>query len=76
MKYMIKKSISGQILGYDPGGNNNHGVAVLPVDEGKICKIHLLKAFRTLEQVIKTIDEFGSLVGLGAGINTFVELIP
>jgi len=62
---MIKKSISGQILGYDPGGNNRHGVALLSVDEGKICEVHLLKTFRTLEQVVRTIEKFWPFVGLG-----------
>ena len=62
---MINKSISGLILGYDPGGNNNHGVILLSVDEGKIREVHLLKAFKTLEQVIRTIEKCWPLLGIG-----------
>ena len=57
-------TISGKIVGYDPGGNKRHGVALLLIDNGKIVGVET-KTFITAEQVISFLNDCGHLVGLG-----------
>jgi hypothetical protein len=45
-------TVSGTIFGYDPGGNQCHGVALLSIDNGKIDKLET-KTFITAEQVLR-----------------------
>jgi len=57
-------SISGTIIGYDPGGNRHHGVAKLSVNDGRVVSLALFTR-ATVEQVILDVGEAENLVGLG-----------
>ncbi|MDO8717239.1 MAG: DUF429 domain-containing protein, partial [Dehalococcoidales bacterium] len=57
-------SVSGTIIGYDPGGNNKHGLAKLIVKNGKARSIstHTLK---TAENIIAFAKQIPDVIGLG-----------
>lgn len=57
-------NISGNIVGYDPGGNFGHGIATLLVDRGKIQKASV-QTLKTVEQVIEILESIESLIGIG-----------
>jgi hypothetical protein len=57
-------TISGRIFGYDPGGNNCHGVALLNIDNGKVYEVNI-QTFSTAEQVIRYLEDCGPIIGLG-----------
>lgn len=57
--------ITGTIIGYDPGGNGRHGLAVLAVKNGSIQEA-TTKTLDNAEEVIKTAQKQRSLVALGA----------
>lgn len=56
--------ITGTIIGYDPGGNGCHGLAVLGLNNGSIQEA-TTKTLDNAEEVIKTAQEERSLVALG-----------
>ena len=56
--------LSGNIVGYDPGGNLSHGVAMLSIDQGKVQKASV-QTLRTVEQVIGVFESVGPLIGIG-----------
>jgi hypothetical protein len=55
---------SGVIVGYDPGGNDSHGVAELHFDDGRVTALST-KTLHTAERVIETIERLSSLVAVG-----------
>lgn len=60
-------NLTGTILGYDPGGNLNHGVALLSFEEGRLVN----KRFTTLRDANEVIEEALSVHDLMAiGIDT------
>lgn len=44
--------ITGTIIGYDPGGNSNHGVAFFSYDNGKLISHHIY-TLATANEVIE-----------------------
>ena len=64
-------ALSGKIVGYDPGGNGNHGVASMIVDNG--CPIKL--SFTTVRNAQAVLDWFASgEMPVAAGIDTLTVL--
>jgi hypothetical protein len=57
-------TISGTIIGYDPGGNGNHGFAKLVVEKG-IVREAKTETLQTTEQVLQVVEGETSLIGLG-----------
>ncbi len=55
---------SGIIVGYDPGGNDSHGVAELHFTDGKVTGLST-KTLRTVEGVIESVERLSSLAALG-----------
>lgn len=54
----------GVVIGYDPGGNGNHGVAELQVAEGKATSLST-RTLKTVENVIADLDNLSSIAALG-----------
>jgi hypothetical protein len=64
-------SLTGKIVGYDPGGNGNHGVAALVVDNGRPIRL----SFATVRNAQAAFDWL--TIGdkpLAAGIDTLTVL--
>lgn len=57
------EKISGTIVGYDPGGNETHGFALLTIKDGKPASI-IVKTLSNAEAVIKEIRS-KDIIGLG-----------
>jgi len=57
--------LSGTILGYDPGGNNGHGLASLVVRNGMVLDVQT-RTLATSEEVTRFAVERRNVVGLGA----------
>ena len=57
-------SFSGVIAGYDPGGNNNHGLALLDYHDG-LCKTSHFQTYQNAEDVISSILSLNRLDALG-----------
>jgi hypothetical protein len=55
---------SGIIVGYDPGGNDSHGLAELHFRDDKVMSIST-KTLRTVESVMERIESLSSLAALG-----------
>lgn len=64
-------AFTGKIIGYDPGGNDNHGVASLIIDDGLPIKLSFATV-RNAQAALEwfTIDE----MPLAAGIDTLTVL--
>lgn len=56
--------VSGTIVGYDPGGNKRHGVALLLMNNEIIDGIET-KTFNTAAEVIRFFKDCKQLIGLG-----------
>ena len=56
--------MTGTVVGYDPGGNGKHGFARATVRDGEIVSV-TTKTLRHAEDVIASILEIETLVGLG-----------
>lgn len=56
--------INGTIVGYDPGGNDNHGLALLKIEKGMAVDIEVATASNT-EAVLNRIFDIRDLIGLG-----------
>ena len=64
-------SITGKIVGYDPGGNDNHGVAALIVDNGQPVQL----SFTTVRNAQAALHWFTKdATTLAAGIDTLTVL--
>jgi hypothetical protein len=64
-------SITGKIVGYDPGGNDKHGVAALIVDSGRPLQL----SFRTTRNAHAALHWFtDGGMPLAAGIDTLTAL--
>lgn len=59
--------MTGTLIGYDPGGNGHHGLAILAVEDGTARSIHI-ETCDTVEDVLRHLEPIGDL--LGAGIDT------
>jgi len=55
---------TGLIVGYDPGGDNAHGVALLTLDKGRIASV-ATRTFGTTEAVIDYVERLAPLLALG-----------
>lgn len=55
---------SGIIVGYDPGGNDSHGLAELHFREGKVTSLST-RTLRTVESVMERVESLSSLAALG-----------
>lgn len=55
---------SGLIIGYDPGGNNAHGVAKLQIHNGMVTSLST-RTVSTTEDVVSFLDSLSSLAALG-----------
>ena len=55
---------SGLIIGYDPGGNNHHGVAELQVEDGIATKLSTW-TMGTAKDVVAFLESKPSLIALG-----------
>jgi len=63
--------LSGKIVGYDPGGNDNHGVASLIVDNGRSIKL----SFTTVRNAQAALNWFAiGEIPIAAGIDTLTFL--
>lgn len=56
--------ITGTIIGYDPGGNTNHGLTRLVFKNGSITE-GITQSLDNVGQVIKIAQEESSLIGVG-----------
>lgn len=61
---MPVKNFSGLIAGYDPGGNNAHGLAIARFRSGK-CKEACIETHRNAESVIDRLEGVGQLSAIG-----------
>ncbi len=57
------------IIGYDPGGDGAHGVALLSIMDGKPEALQT-RTFQTTEQVIEYVEAVGSIDALGVDTMT------
>ncbi|MCD4828887.1 MAG: hypothetical protein K8R90_05600 [Candidatus Cloacimonetes bacterium] len=55
---------TGFIVGYDPGGNNKHGIAIMEVESGRIVSV-TPKTLFSAEKVINEIKSISNVIGLG-----------
>lgn len=64
-------ALTGKIVGYDPGGNDNHGVASLAVENGRPIEL----SFTTVHNAKASLDWFTiGEMPIGAGIDTLTVL--
>jgi len=64
-------SVTGKIVGYDPGGNSKHGVAALILDNGRPARL----SFATVRNAQAAFDWLTiGVIPLGAGIDTLTAL--
>ena len=61
---MERKAINGFIAGYDPGGNNSHGLAIGEYENG-ICKKLVTSTEPNAESVIQRLESTPDLLALG-----------
>ncbi|GAB5534996.1 MAG: hypothetical protein Rubg2KO_12450 [Rubricoccaceae bacterium] len=59
--------MTGTLLGYDPGGNGHHGLAILSVEAGQPRAI-TIETCATVEDVLRRLEPIPDLIG--AGIDT------
>lgn len=64
---------SGIVLGYDPGGNGNHGLAVLDMREGEIASIETA-TLQTVSQIVERAEKIGDIVALGIDAMTCLAI--
>jgi hypothetical protein len=55
---------TGLIIGYDPGGDGAHGIALLSLDAGRTTGVET-KTFDTTEAVIAYVEHFSAVLALG-----------
>jgi hypothetical protein len=55
---------SGIIVGYDPGGNDSHGLAERHFHDGKVTSLSM-RTLRTVERVMERVESLSSLAALG-----------
>jgi len=55
---------TGLIVGYDPGGDGAHGIALLSLDAGRTTSV-VTKTFDTTEAVIAYVERFSAVLALG-----------
>ena len=55
---------TGLIIGYDPGGDGAHGVALLSLDAGRTTSV-VTKTLDTTEAVIAYVERFSAVIALG-----------
>ena len=55
---------TGLIVGYDPGGDGAHGIALLSLDAGRTTNV-VTKTFDTTEAVITYVDRCSDVLALG-----------
>jgi hypothetical protein len=71
MAVEVSMPITGKIIGYDPGGNDKHGVAALIVDSGRPVQLD----FTTVHNAQAALDWFTiGEMPLAAGIDTLTVL--
>ena len=65
-RYLTQGSIMASeiIIGYDPGGNDAHGLAELHVHDGRAIRIST-RTLGTAEDVVSALDSLSSLAALG-----------
>lgn len=56
--------LNGSIIGYDPGGNNANGFAIIEISNGHVISV-LSETLFSAESVIKAIHEQKNIIGLG-----------
>ena len=59
--------MTGTVVGYDPGGNRKHGLALATVQDGNIVNV-TTKTLRNVEEVVSSI--FDIEIPLGLGVDT------
>lgn len=57
-------SITGTIIGYDPGGNSSHGLAIFLYEQGHLVS-STVNTYETAHDIIKTVGEQGDLIAIG-----------
>lgn len=57
--------LTGKIVGYDPGGNDKHGLAILSIESDE-CITLCCKTLRAAEDVIRCVEKLISLLAIGA----------
>lgn len=57
-------NMQGTIVGYDPGGNNSHGLAIIRYESNKISHVYV-STHSTAQSVIDKIFEFSDVIGIG-----------
>lgn len=67
----VHMSMTGKIIGYDPGGNDRHGVAELMVSDGKPIQLRF-STLRNAQAAIRWFTVEG--IPLAAGIDTLTVL--
>lgn len=62
---VIKSTIfDGEIVGYDPGGNNKHGLSILNIKNGNVNN-HSVTTYETVELVIHKILSLQNVIAIG-----------
>ena len=56
--------LTGVIVGYDPGGNGNHGIAKLKVQSGRPVSLTTI-TLKTTEDVIRLLEDLPLIVAFG-----------
>jgi len=56
--------ITGTIMGYDPGGNSNHGIAFFSFSNGKLIS-HDIYTLATAQEVIEQSKNYNDILAIG-----------
>jgi len=57
-------TVNGSIIGYDPGGNDNHGLAIFEISQSCITDIQLYN-LATVESVLDKIFSRQKILAIG-----------
>lgn len=65
----FKKKLSGQIIGYDPGGNDNHGLTVIEFKNSHIDSIHIA-TYSHVEALLEHVLQLSNPIAIGVDTYT------
>jgi hypothetical protein len=63
-------SITGTIVGYDPGGNSKHGLAIFEYRDGQIIDVQIT-TYKTVLDVFERVSKCSNILGVGIDTLTY-----
>jgi Protein of unknown function (DUF429) len=61
---LSKPQLNGVLVGYDPGGNNSHGLAISKIEYGR-CRNIQIRTLSDAEAVISDINKLNDVLAIG-----------